>query len=190
MKFRNGKIYTVQQLAKSHYYWNNIQAAINRRTKPGMGSFKLKELYSVKWKRKPFPWSYSKEFKPHRRWFYHGTTQQTIINILDGGFKVSPVYTAKNGRMLGDGVYATYHTNKGKMYGVDGYVVSVMVYAPNTLVFHPSQQLDKNTIDNASQKYDAIEVRTDVVINGWKMVNHEICVFDTRRVIPRFIIKI
>ena len=190
MKFSHGEMYTVKQLFKSHYHWNEIQQAINRRTKPGMGPFNLKELYSVKWKTKPFPWSFNNYFKPNRRWFFHGTSQQTIIKILDGGFKVGPVYTAKSGRMLGDGVYATYHTNKGRMYGKDGYVLSVMVCAPKTLVFHPSQQLDKNTIATAPQKYHAIEVRTNVVVNNWPMQNHEICVFDTRRVIPRFIIKI
>ena len=59
--------------------------------------------------------------------------------------------------MLGDGVYGTYHTNKGKTYGTDGYVISVMVYAPNTLVVNPGQSIDQATITSAPSHYDALE---------------------------------
>jgi hypothetical protein len=189
MVFSDGLMYTVGKVAQSHQLWKEVEEAVTRRINPaaGVGSLSLLELYDVRWRSKPFPWSYSNEFKPHRRWFYHGTDSYTIARILDEGFKIG---TARTGRMLGDGVYATYHTNKGKSYGTDGYVISVMVYAPNSLVVHSGQFVDQSTITTTCLRYDALEVRKGAVVANYAMKNHEICVFDTRRIIPRFIIKI
>ena len=190
MSFVDGRMYTVKQLSKNHPHWASVQDAVHRRTKPDYkrkyGPLVLQELYEVRWRRKPFPWSYYNEFKPKRRWFFHGTTQQSIIKILDEGFKIGPV---RSGRMLGDGIYATYHAHKAESYAPEDYVLSVMIYAPHTLVVHPGQSLDAATIANASKKYHAVEVRTGVKVPGWTMKNHEICVYDVRRIIPRFILK-
>lgn len=187
MTFRDGKLYTIQKLSTSHPYWQGVSAAIKRRTKPNAGPLKLVELYEVRWRQKPFPWSWKRQFKPNRRWFYHGTTKQIIQRILDEGFKIPP---PRHGRMLGQGVYLTYHTNKSIHYGPDGYVISVMVYAPNVLLVNPGQSIDQNQIQNAPLKYDAIEVRTGAIVRAWTMRNHEICVFNPLRVVPRFICKI
>jgi hypothetical protein len=187
MLFQNGRMYKVRQLARGHPVWGQIQDAIDRRTKPGSGPLTLEALYDIRWIMKPFPWSYTYDFKPNRRWFYHGTSHATIQRILEEGFHVRH---AAHGRMLGDGVYVTYHTNKGKHYGPDGYVLSVMVYAPNTYLVGPGESLDRGQIPSICQTYDAIEVRTGAQIDTWTMQNHEICVYDIRRVIPRFILKI
>lgn len=187
MSFRNGKRYTIKQLYSNHHYWNEVQEAVRRRAKPGTGKLHLAELYDIRWRKKPFRWSWTREFRPHRRFFYHGTQLGTIPKILDQGFKLCvPVH----GRMLGPGIYATYHTNKGQTYGAGGYVVSVMVYAPKTRTVHPGQSVSSTDIQRWKSRYDAIEVRTDAVILGWKMLNHEICVFDPRRVVPKFLIRI
>ncbi len=188
--FKSGKIYTVTHLSRDHRLWEGVQAAITRRAKPGVGRLVLEELYDVRWRDKPFPWSWSREFKPGRRLFYHGTSRKIIQRILDDGFRIVSTARAKHGRMLGDGVYATYHTNKGQAYGTDGYVLSVMVYAPNALVVQPGQTINLAEIQKAAQSCDAIEVRTGAVVRGRRIRNHEICVFDPQRVVPRFILKI
>jgi len=197
MSFNDGLMYKVIPISKNHHYWNDIQEVvdkkINRRLRPQFGRLIITELYSVKWRKKPFSFSYYKEFKPNRRFFFHGTSKKTIIKILDEGFKVMPNF--KNGRMLGDGVYVTYHTNKGKHYAPDNYVLSVMVYAPKTLVIGPGETITEAQIKAAANQYHAIEVRTGAIIDypkksPWTMQNHEICVFDPQRVIPRFILKL
>lgn len=198
MPFNDGKMYTVSVVSKGNRYWNEVQKSvdekINHRLKGQIGKYVIAELYDVKWRTKPFPFSYFKEFKPNRRFFFHGTSSQVIQKILDEGFKVTSVQ-AKHGRMLGNGVYLAYHTNKGKSYASDDYVLSVMVYAPNTLVVGPEESITEDQINKAATKYDAIEVRTGAIVKysnqqPWTMQNHEICVFDTYRVIPRFILKL
>lgn len=190
MVFINGDLYTVEKLSRNHPDWNGVTDAIHRRTKSGQASITVEEIYEVLWRRKPFPWSWTHQFRPNRRFFYHGTTITIIQRILDEGFKVGDATTASHGRMLGNGVYATYHTHKGKMYAPDGYMLTVMVYAPNTLCIGPGQALDATTIANAPKLYDALEVRTNALVPNWAMHNHEICVFDTRRVIPKYILKV
>lgn len=188
--FQDGQMYTIQPIARTHPYWQDIQEAVNRRTKPGHGPITLVELFDVRWRFKPFPWSYSREFKPNRRWFYHGTSIANIQSILNNGFAVCQPHAASHGRMLGDGVYATYHANKGKSYAPDNYVISVMIYAPNTYLVNPNQSLDLSQVTGLSSTYDALEVRTDSIIGSHQMINHEICVYNPLRVIPRFILKL
>ncbi len=188
MVFRDGAIYTVRQLYSSHPDWSGVERAIRANTHAGSPR-RLLELYEVKWRAKPFPWSWLNEFKPNRRFFFHGTSVANIQSILDGGFRIMP---AVNGKMLGNGVYFTFHTNKSCGYAPDGYVISAMVYAPNTLVVHPGYRISYAEIQAACLSYDAIEVRTGAIIcypgqADWAMQNHEICIFDTRRVVPRFI---
>lgn len=190
LSFQSGRIYTVKKLSLHHPLWDQVRAAIARRTRSPAGELGLIELYSVRWREKPFPWSWSREFKPQRRFFYHGTTRTAIQQILDQGFKVAPARRARHGHLLGPGVYATYHTDKGRRYGSDDYVLSVMVYAPDILVVHPGGAIDLSAIQQAPQRYDAIEVRTGAVVRGRTIQHHEICVFDPRRVVPRFIVKI
>jgi len=188
MSFQNGKKYNVEKLTSSHPHWQGVQKAIRQKAKLlNSNQYIIDELYSVTWNKKPFPWSWTKEFRPNRRFFFHGTSKLVIQNILDEGFKIS--YT-KNGRMLGDGVYITYHTDKGKAYATDGYIISTMIYAPNTLVVNPNQSLNLSQIPTLSKNYDAVEVRTNSIIGNWTMKNHEICIYDSRRVVPRFIIKL
>ncbi len=193
MTFQNGKLYTIQKLYPDHVHWKGVKKAVSRRTN---ANITLVELYDVRWRRKPFPWSYHKEFKAHRRWFYHGTSIANIQKILHEGFKVTPAITSHNGRMLGDGIYSTYHTHKGKWYGVDQYVISVMVYTPKILVIQKGQTFDNSQIPTILKSYDAIEVRRGSTVvdpvqkRTCVMKNHEICVYDTRRTIPRFILKL
>jgi len=186
MSFQDGELYQVEKLNRSHYFWQDVENAINRNNKSGT-KYIIEELYSLSWKNKPFPWSWTKQFKPNRRFFFHGTTKQSIQNILDNGFTIGH---AKHGRMLGNGVYITHHSNKGRNYSPEDYLLSTMVYAPKTLVVNPNEKLDLTLINSLSKTVDAIEVRTNSIVGNWTMKNHEICVFDTRRVIPRFIIKI
>lgn len=187
MSFRSGKMYTVHKLSPEHHFWPEVQTAVSRRAKPQAGPLVLEELYDVRWRTKPFPWSWSREFKPNRRFFYHGTSRQAILRILDEGFKIRP---ARHGRFLGDGIYASYHTNKSRAYCPEDYVLSVMVYVPNTLVVHPGQSLGEAEIRSAPQHCDAIEVRTGAVVKGRLVKNHEICIFDPQRAVPRFILRI
>ena len=186
MSFQDGKLYKVKKLNRSHKYWQDVEDAINRNKKSGT-KYIIEELYSISWHSKPFPWSWTKQFKPNRRFFFHGTSKQSIQNILDNGFTVG---TAKNGRMLGDGVYITYHSNKGRNYAPEDYILSTMIYAPKTLVVSPNEKLDLTLIDSLSKAVDAIEVRTNSIVGSWTMKNHEICVFNPKRVVPRFIIKL
>jgi hypothetical protein len=186
MSFQDGKLYKITKLSPTHSNWQAVEDALNRKNRSGT-FYKIEELYSVTWHYKPFPWSWTHEFKPNRRFFFHGTTKQSIQNILEDGFKTS--YT-KNGKMLGDGVYITYHSHKGRSYAPEDYVLSTMIYAPNTFVVHPQQSFDLNDISKIAKSYDAIEVRTDSVVGNWTMKNHEICVFNPQRVVPRFIIKL
>ena len=186
MSFQDGKLYQVKKLNSSHRYWKDVENAINRNKKSGT-KYVIEELYSLSWKSKPFPWSWTKEFKPNRRFFFHGTSKQSIQNILDNGFRVG---SAKNGRMLGDGVYITYHSNKGRNYAPEDYILSTMIYAPNTFVVHPHQTFNLSSISTIARNHDAIEVRTDAIVGTWTMKNHEICVFNPKRVVPRFIIKL
>jgi len=187
MSFQKGKLYKVEKLNSTHSHWKDVEKALNRNKKYNISSYQLEELYSVTWFRKPFPWSWTKEFKPNRRFFFHGTSRQSIQSILDSGFQTS--YT-KHGKMLGDGVYITHHSNKGRNYAPEDYIVSTMVYAPNTFVVQPNQTLNLNQINTLSKQYDAIEVRTNAIVGNWTMKNHEICVYNPQRVIPRFIIKL
>ncbi len=189
MSFRNGKRYTIKQLSSSHHYWSEVQKAVRRRAKSGTGNLHLAELYDVRWRKnaKPFPWSWTRQFKPERRFFYHGTQASNIPKILDEGFQL---LVPTHGRMLGPGIYATYHTNKGQMYGTGGYVISVMVFAPRTHTVHAGQTISSADIQRLRNTHHAIEVRTGAVVQGWTMQNHEICVFDIRRVVPRFLVKI
>lgn len=187
MQFRNGTKYSVRKLNQSHPHWQNIEKIVPKKSKAGTGPYSLHELWDIRWRKKPFPWSYFGEFKPGRRFFFHGTDAITIQNIIDEGFKIVP---AKHGRMLGDGIYATYHTNKVMLYGSDNYVISVMVYSPNRYCINPGQSVDGVAVQNAPNRWEALEVRTDSFVMGYKMKNHEICVYDTRRIIPRFILRI
>jgi len=186
MSFQDGKIYKVKKLDNSHRYWKNVEDAINRNKKSGT-KYVIGELYLISWQSKPFPSSWTKQFKPNRRFFFHGTSKQSIQNILDNGFTIG---TEKNGRMLGNGVYITYHSNKSRNYSPNDYLLSTMIYAPKTLVVNPSEKLDLTLINSLSKTVDAIEVRTNSIVGNWTMKNHEICVFDARRVVPRFIIKL
>lgn len=194
MSFRSGKLYKVKKLTRRHYHWNKIQDVvdkkINYRQKQKIGTVTIEELYDVRWRTKPFPWSWTIEFKPNRRFFFHGTSSNVIRKILDDGFKVVPAPNAAHGRMLGDGVYIAYHTNKAMSFAKDDYLLSVMVYAPKRLVVHPGQSIDASDIKKARKKYHIIEARTGAIVKNWKLNNHEICVFDPQRVIPRFIIKL
>jgi hypothetical protein len=198
MSFSNGKMYTVSVVPKGHRYWSEVQESvdkkINHRLKGQIGKYVITEMYNVRWRVKPFSCSYFKEFKPNRRFFFHGTSSEVIRKILNEGFKVTSVQSAKHGRMLGNGVYVAYHTNKGKHYAPDDYVLSVMVYAPKTLVVGPGESITEAQIKKAASQYDAIEVRTEAIVKYPNqttiMRNHEICVFDTCRVIPRFILKL
>jgi len=183
---KSGRAYTIEQLSKNHPHWKGVQDAISRRTKPGTSRLQLAELHEVRWVQKPFSWSY-RDFKKGRRWFFHGTRTASIARILNEGFKIKK---ARTGRMLGDGVYATYHTNKGKSYGPDGYVVSVMIYAPKTYVVGPGQSIAFKDLAKLCKTRQAIEVRTGAVVGGYTMQNHEICVYDTRHIIPRFVLKL
>ncbi|NOZ91639.1 MAG: hypothetical protein GXO60_10195 [Epsilonproteobacteria bacterium] len=187
MSFQDGKLYRVTELTNTHPHWQGVQDAINRNRKSSSLPYIIEELYSVTWIKKPFPWSWTKEFKPNRRFFFHGTSRQSIQKILDEGFKTS--YT-RNGKMLGDGVYITYHSNKGKNYAPEDYIISTMIYAPRTYVVHPNQTINQNAINTLSKRYDAIEVRTGSIVGSWTMQNHEICVYNPKRVVPRFIIKL
>lgn len=187
---QDGKIYTATPLNPKGKTFAEVQKAFNRRTSQGFGKkVEIVESYDIKWKKKPFPYSYSKEFKPRRRFFYHGAPLATVKNILDSGFIIQS--SARTGRMLGDGVYSTYHFDKSLQYAPEQYIISVMVYAPNTLLLNPNQQIDAGTIKSAPQKgFDAIEVRTDSIVMGHRMRLHEICVFSTMRIIPKFISKV
>ena len=187
MSFQDGKLYTVKKLTDSHPYWKGVEDAINRNKKSSSSPYIIEELYSINWVKKPFPWSWTREFKPNRRFFFHGTSKHSIQNILNDGFKTS--YT-KNGKMLGDGVYITYHSNKGKNYAPEDYILSTMIYAPKTYVVHPKKIITRSSIDAFSKIYDAIEVRTNSIVDNWTMQNHEICVYNPKRVVPRFIIKL
>ncbi len=186
MSFQNGKLYQVEKLTRSHSYWSSVEKAINKNNKSGT-NYIIKELYSLSWTKKPFSWSWTKQFKPNRRFFFHGTTKQSIQSILDRGFQIG--YT-KHGKMLGNGVYITYHSSKSKNYAPDDYIISTMIYAPNALVVNPSEKLDLSLINSLSKTVDAIEVRTNSIVGDWIMKNHEICVYDPKRVVPRFIIKL
>lgn len=194
MTFKSGRVYKAERLSDSSPLWKEIQNVVSRRTKAGMPELQLQEVWDVKWREKPFPWSYYREFKPKRRWFYHGTYSHIIQNILDQGFIITSSASSLHGRMLKDGIYATYHTNKGKLYAFDEYIISVMIYAPHCLVVERGQSIDEYDIIKASKEYHAIEVRTGSIIQypqrTHTMANHEICVYDSRRIIPRFILKI
>jgi len=183
---RNGNKYTVKQLTKKNHHWAGVEEAIKRRTKAGVKKLKLVELYEVRWKNKPFRFRFS-DFDQHKRWFYHGTSLSNIQSILNDGFQIK---TAKNGRMLGNGIYATYHTQKGILYGVDNYILSVMVYAPKTYLVNKGQSIDAKFIKSVSNNYHALEVRSESIVIGYEMKNHEICVYDCTRIQPRFIIKL
>ena len=187
MSFQDGKLYKVVRLNNNHPHWKEVEEALNRNKKSSTTHYIIEELYSVSWHRKPFPWSWTKQFKPNRRFFFHGTTKQSIQNILDNGFQTG--YT-KHGKMLGNGVYITYHSNKSRNYAPEDYLLSTMIYAPKTLVVNPNEKLDLTLIDSLSKTVDAIEVRTNAIIGTWIMKNHEICVFNPKRVVPRFIIKV
>jgi len=186
MSFQNGNLYKVEKLNISHPHWKEVEEALNRNKKSSI-PYVIEELYSVSWHKKPFPWSWTKQFKPNRRFFFHGTTKQSIQNILDNGFQTG--YT-KHGKMLGNGVYISYHSNKSRNYAPEDYLLSTMIYAPNTLVVNPKEKLDLTLIDSLSKRVDAIEVRTNAIVGTWTMKNHEICVYDVKRVVPRFIIKV
>jgi hypothetical protein len=193
MIINNGKLYNVEKFSNIDVRWKDIEDAVHRRTKPGTPELRVEEIYDIRWKEKPFPWSFT-EFKKERRWFYHGTSIQIINKVLDEGFKVVHNSQSKHGRMLKDGIYATYHTQKGKLYAPDGYVMSVMVYAQNRLTIKKGERIDEQQIISATKAYDAIEVLTGSIISYpnrlHTMQNHEICVYDSRRIIPRFILKI
>ena len=195
MPFRNGKAYTVKFVSKNDRTFSDVQAAMDRKTKNGYNRTILKDLWDVRWIKKPFSWSYSREFKPNCRFFWHGTSKQNIYDILDNGFKVGGSNTSKsNGSMLGRGVYATFHTHKVAQYAVDGFVVSVMIYAPRTLLVTNGQTLTQKDHQAAYNQYHAIEVTSGANVHnrigGKAMINHEICVFDPIRVIPRYICRI
>jgi len=186
MSFQDGKLYKVKKLDTNHPYWKDVKNSLNRNKKSGT-PYIIEELYSISWRYKPFPWSWTREFKPNRRFFFHGTSKDNIQNILDNGFQTG--YT-KHGKMLGKGVYITYHSNKSRNYAPEDYILSTMIYAPKTLVVNPKEVLNLSLVDSLSKTVDAIEVRTDAVVGAWTMQNHEICVFNPKRVVPRFIIKI
>jgi len=181
---KSGRMYYISEVDKRERTFYEVQKAIDRKIKPGYNKLKLQRLWRVRWREKPFPWSYNYEFKPNIRYFFHGTTVEAINNILDEGFKIKK---PAHGRMLGDGIYLTYHTHKAANYAKDEYLLSCMVYAPNTIVINPGEKISNNQIAEYIKKYDAIEVRTGSFINNYQMKNHEICVYDTRRVIPKFI---
>jgi len=113
-----------------------------------------------------------------------------IRNIVEENQVVLQTNYTKHGKMLGNGVYISYHSNKSKNYAPENYLLSTMIYAPNTLVVNPNDKLDLSLIDSLSKSVDAIEVRTNAIVGTWTMKNHEICVYDVRRVVPRFIIKL
>jgi hypothetical protein len=186
--FANGAAYKVIQLQNSHPLWNDVQKSLSDRRKDTTKTLILEELYAVEWVHKPFKWSWKREFKPNRRFFYHGTSCTTIQKILDDGFKIIP--TPVSGRMLGDGIYATYHTDKALLYAPENYIFSVMVYAPQTLLIPPQISIQAAVIQAAVNTYHAVEVRTGAIVNAYTMQKHEICVYDTRRIIPRFISKV
>jgi hypothetical protein len=189
MMFRNGKAYTVSQISRHDPDWQTVAQKVAERTKPSTPQIRVDEVYSLKWTAKPFPWSYYHEFRPKRRFFFHGTSRATVERILDEGFRIFPK-AGGLGNLLGDGIYVSYHTNKSRAFTPDGYMLSVMVYAPNTLCLHPGQSLDDNTLAQSRATHDAIEVRTGAIVRGWTMQNHEICVLNAVRTIPRFIIKV
>jgi len=186
MSFQDGKLYKVEKINNSHPHWKGVEEALNRNKKSSI-PYVIEELYDITWNNKPFPWSWTKQFKPNRRFFFHGTSKQSIQNILDNGFQTG--YT-KHGKMLGDGVYITYHSNKSRNYAPEDYLLSTMIYAPRTLVVNPNEKLDLTLISSLSKTVDAIEVRTNSMVGTWTMKNHEICVFNPKRVVPRFIIKL
>lgn len=187
MSFHSGRLYRVTPLARDHPLWEAVQAAVARRARPESGRPTLVELYDLRWQRKPFPWSWSQAFKPQRRFFFHGTSTGTVRRILDQGFRVAH---SRHGRLLGDGVYATYHTDKGLAYGEENYLFSVMVYAPHTYVVHPGQAVERAQLQQTARRYEAIEVRSGALVGGHRIRDHEICVFDPRRVVPRFLLRV
>jgi hypothetical protein len=190
--FTNGKRYLVSKLDPSHKDWSVVERVLAKRNRAG--GFRLAELYEVKWRTKPFNWSYY-EFRKDRRFFFHGTQKSTIQTILDEGFKV---VRGPRGQMLGPGIYAAYHTQKGRLYAPDAYVLSVMVYAPKTQTYGPTDTVTGAHIQALRKSHHAVEVRTGTVVSTpdqrrggtvtpWKLRNHEICVFDPARVVPRYI---
>ena len=170
------------ELSSSSKNRQGVMDAVERRTKSGI--IRVNKVYDLKWTRKPFKWSYTREFKPNVRWFFHGSSDSNIQGILNTGFKPST-----DGK-LGAGVYATYHTDLSKSFARGGgYILSVMVYAPKTYLVDKGQSISKSEISKLRQKYHAIEVRSDGNV-GVKFNKHEICVFDHLRVVPRFLIRV
>ncbi|MGD9891542.1 MAG: hypothetical protein AB7R89_27375 [Dehalococcoidia bacterium] len=184
MTFRDGTLYTATRLSPSDPYWRDVVDAVQRRTKPNTGTFTVQEVYSLRWRNKPFPYSYTYEFRPNRRFFWHGSSIQNLQRILDEGFKPGM------GGMLGPGIYTTFHINKSWGYAPERFVMSVMIYAPNTVCFHSGDVVDLNSVSYLKQAHDAIEVRSGVMVGTWSMNNHEICVQESVRAIPRFITKL
>jgi hypothetical protein len=195
MSLHGGQLYRIYEIDKDHHDWHGVVSAARRRTRKDQNNHRpvgVKAVYSVKWRNKPFPWSYTREFKPSRRWFYHGTSESNIQSILNAGFQAS------QGGMLGQGVYAAFHSNKSLHYSYpnsknEKYTISVMVYAPWTYCAQPGSTLGDFKLSLLRLFYQAIEVRTGAHVNarrgGTGMRYHEICVRDPRRVVPRFIIE-
>jgi len=182
MSFKDGKLYKVEKLNKSHPYWYDIVNIINNKTNINI-SYYIEELYSISWKHKPFKWSWAQEFKPNRRFFFCGISKSNIENILDYGFQ-------SNIDIFRDGIYLTYHSNKAIDDSPEGYILSNMVYVPKSYVVNPYEEFNENEIDFIKNNFHSIEFRTNSIIQNLEVKNHTICIFNSNRVIPRFIIKV
>jgi hypothetical protein len=189
MTFQNGGLYTTSRLPRSDADWQTVAQVVAQKTKPGVSPINVDDVFSVKWTRKPFPWSYYHEFRPHRRFFFHGTSRAVIQKILNEGFRVFP-RPAGSQNLLGDGIYVSYHVNKSRRFSPDGYMLSVMVYAPRTYCVHPGQSLSVAELQQIRATYDAIEARSGAIIQGYPLQNHEICIMDPLRTVPRYVIKV
>jgi len=183
MNITNGNLYTIKEISSKDKNYKGVIDSVIRRTKSG--NISVEKVYDVKWNKKPFKWSYFNEFKPKRRWFYHGSSDRNIQSILNTGFIPS------SAGKLGPGVYATYHPELSCAFRRGGqHVLCCMVYAPKTYLVDKGKSISHNeVITRINKKYDAIEVRSSGSV-GVTFSSHEICVFEPTRIIPRFLIKV
>ncbi|MHA1407677.1 MAG: hypothetical protein ACTSSG_09910 [Candidatus Heimdallarchaeaceae archaeon] len=181
----SGTMYYMKEINSNSKEYNQIYNIVFSRKKPFDPLLEIQKIYDIKWKEKPFSWSYFNEFKPNRRWFFCGVDSDDVNSILNSGMQIR---RKSDTNILGNGVYLSYHPFKAIEDSIDLHLLSCMIYAPNTFVFHPNQQITENDLKLASAKYDAIEIRSGALINGRQMTHHQICVFESKRVIPRYLI--
>jgi len=184
---KDGKIYTISSIPKKDKLFKDVYDIIKKQNKGVNSIIKLEKLYNVKWRFKPFSWSYLNEFKPNARWFFCGVKEGKIQHILDEGFSTQP--TDKY-HLLGNGIYLSYHIAKALKDTDNNYIISCLVYAPRVLLKHPEESISLKEIQSAQNELDAIELRSNVYLSNKKLRFHQICVFDSKRVVPRFILQL